>query len=121
MRNGLSDAGYVRLDGKVGGGSDNGFDGLYIKESPDNITEIVIGEAKQWRQPSGGVDLSSGNSSSGLPPQMSDEWIADVILRLRQEGNNELADLLDANLDLIEKQVFAVDKHTGEIHIGKLN
>lgn len=116
----MNDAGYVRLDGKVGGGSDNGFDGLYIKESPDNITEIVIGEAKQWRQPSGGVDLSSGNSSSGLPPQMSKEWINNVISRMRNEGNDELADLLEDNESLIQKQVFAVDKESGEIHIGKL-
>ncbi|RXK86059.1 hypothetical protein [Filimonas effusa] len=108
--------GLTRLDGKVG--SNNGFDGLFIKGSAPNPEKIFITECKQ--QWSGGITPAPRNINTGLPAQMSDDWIRDVATRLRDAGKVAQADLVEANLLSIEKVVVTVNKNTGDVNLLKL-
>lgn len=90
---------YSRL-GKVG--SNNGFDGLFIKPQVNlsgtlaeieaslatiQIDEIIINESKQVN--GSGLRMSSGNGKTGLPKQMTLEWIDNVIGRMDNLGTEE--------------------------------
>jgi hypothetical protein len=59
---------------------------LYIKGDLDNPVAVIVADAKQW-QTNGGVQLSDGNVNTGLPIQMSDGWINNVALRIRDKAN----------------------------------
>ncbi|MCV9388650.1 hypothetical protein [Reichenbachiella ulvae] len=126
----FEDAGYTILDGKTG--SNNGFDGLYIKGTVDDPIEIVIGEAKQWGS-SGGVSVNAANTSTQLPQQMSDNWIKNVAARIRDSAKkitdpvlrnerDKLADMLtkQSNRSKISKYVTVVNKDDGVVNILKL-
>ena len=126
----FDDAGYIKLDGKTG--SNNGFDGLYIKGTVDNPTEIVIGEAKQWSS-TGGVSVNAANTTTRLPQQMSDDWIQNVAGRIRNSANqitdtalknerNKIADMLtdQSNRSKISKYATVVNKDDGIVNILKL-
>lgn len=113
----FEDAGYIRLDGKTG--SNNGFDGLYIKGTVDDPMEIVIGEAKQWGS-SGGVSVNAANTSTRLPQQMSDDWIENVAQRLRDSGKEDFANMLINYSDRINKIVTVVNKETDQVNLLKL-
>ena len=114
-------------DAKVG--SNNGLDGLYIKGTLQNPTEIVITESKQWAG-TGGVKLSAENTVTGLPSQMSNDWIRDVADRLARTNDPAkmaIAKMLEnqiklGNASIIQKFVIAVDKtnNTTPIYILKL-
>ena len=117
----------TQLDAKVG--SNNGLDGLYIKGTVQNPTEIVITESKQWAG-TGGVKLSAENTATGLPAQISEQWLRDVAIRLKKTNDPAkmaIASMLENQLNLgntsiIQKFVIAVDKtnNTTPIYILKL-
>ncbi|AFD06062.1 hypothetical protein [Solitalea canadensis] len=98
--------------------SDNGFDGVFIKGTLDNPTEIIINEAKQVG--------SAGNIKLDLPnkgPQMSDAWIDATIKEMRSNADpitKKLGDVLLNNRNKIIKTVTGIDRSTGEILILKL-
>ncbi|RXK86057.1 hypothetical protein [Filimonas effusa] len=108
--------GLTRLDGKVG--SNNGFDGLFVKGATNNPEKIFITECKQ--QWSGGVSLAPENLNTGLLAQMSDNWVQSVVTRLRSAGKTDVADMLIAHPTLVEKIVLTVNKSTGDINLLKL-
>lgn len=70
--------GYVRLEGKCGGG--NCFDGVYVKGR-----QVVVNEVKPLNS-TGSVSLS-GNSGTSLGTQMSDIWVNGAVQRLKVSGS----------------------------------
>lgn len=120
-------SGYTKLDGKYGG--NKGFDGIYIKGTTSNPIEIIIIESKQFRYHLGvadsviehiGLALNQPNVSTGLPAQMSDEWIRNVANSLYNVGKIEISDMIIFNPKLITKYVSAVDTVRREINFLKL-
>lgn len=77
--------GYDHHYGRYGNGNSNGFDNVFVKGPLSNPTEVVINEAKQWPP-----TLSGPNNQTGLPPQMTDDWVDYVVERI-QGTNPELA------------------------------
>lgn len=78
----MTQGNYKILDGKYG--TNNGFDGLYIKGNIDNPSEIIIVESKQFSYANNkaqniiehnGLKLNPPNDETKLPAQMSDERI----------------------------------------------
>ncbi|MFZ6011683.1 MAG: hypothetical protein ACOYXT_15175, partial [Bacteroidota bacterium] len=137
----MTSKGYQRLDGKYG--SNNGFDHVFIKqgENINNPSEILVMESKQFKhdvisefdeianQPlydaTSGTKLNGPNQASGLPTQMSDDWIfVHVQGKLIDTNVQEKVDLavsLLTNRSKVIKYVTAVDKSTGEINFLKLS
>jgi len=113
----FEDAGYSILDGKTG--SNNGIDGLYIKGTVDNPVEIIVGEAKQWGS-SGGVSVNAANANTGLPQQMSDDWIINVVQRLEKAGKNDIATMLKKHQSKVQKYITVVNKSTQQVNVLKL-
>jgi hypothetical protein len=102
----------------------NGFDGVYIKkDAVGNVTDIIINEVKQVNN--GAIALSSANTATGLPRQMTNDWIDNVIERMLQPNTSQsvknLANLIKANDDKITKVVTGIDKTKGEILIFPIN
>ncbi|MFA6248094.1 MAG: hypothetical protein WC615_14240 [Mucilaginibacter sp.] len=113
--------GFVKYESKIG--SNNGFDGVYIKGGLTNPTEIIINEAKQIGS-IGNIKLTPGNISTGLAAQMSTEWIEQTIRKMKTDANaaiKNLGNVLDINRTKIAKTVTAVDKSTKEIVVLKLD
>lgn len=96
-----------------------GFDNVIFLEDGG----VIINEAKQMSS-AGTVSLNASNQATGLPSQMSDDWIEDVIGRMVEEGGDletQANTILTAyNSGNLKKVVTAVDKNTGEIVIVKL-
>jgi hypothetical protein len=112
--------GFIKQDAKFG--SNNGFDGVYIKkDAAGNVQEIIINEAKQIGS-AGNIKLNAGNPASGLQAQMSDEWIGDVIGKIKLQGGELeiLSDILNTNKNKITKTVTGIDKVTKEVVVLKL-
>ena len=112
---------FVKYDAKIG--SNNGFDGVYIKGDLNNPTEIIINEAKQVGT-MGNIKLNRENLGTGLKSQMSDEWVYDnVIPKLQEQGGSfeNLANLILNNRAKVVKTVTAVDRTTGEVVVLKLS
>jgi hypothetical protein len=112
--------GFVKHDAKIG--SNNGFDGVYIKkDASSNVQEIIINEAKPIKT-TGNIKLNPRNDNTLLPAQMSDAWINNIITKLDNQGGNlsTLASVLEANKSKITKTVTGVDKATKEIVVLKL-
>jgi len=111
--------GFVKKEAKFG--SNNGFDGVYIKMNGSNVQEIIINEAKQVGS-AGNIKLNPRNDNTGLQAQMSDGWISDVIGKMKLQGGDlaTLSDVLNANKSKITKTVTGVDKASSEIVILKL-
>jgi hypothetical protein len=112
--------GFVKHDAKIG--SNNGFDGVYIKkDASGNVQEIIINEAKPIKT-TGNIQLNAGNPATDLGAQMSDKWISDIIGKMKLQGGNlsTLSDILNANKSKITKTVTGVDKATKEIVVLKL-
>jgi hypothetical protein len=101
--------------------SNTGFDGIYIEGTIQNPTRIIITEAKPWTVGKG-VELAP--EAGLLPAQMSDRWIENVRIRLLAAGGNkaEIAQMIGANPNLIEKFVVTVNKEIplNEVLILKL-
>jgi hypothetical protein len=126
----MSESGLTKLDGKYG--SNNGYDGIYVKGTIENPTEIIIVESKQFKYVNnkaedliehGGVKLNTPSNSTPLPAQMSDEWIDYVAGKLKNLGGDKTKlsnTILAAPPGTIKKYVSAVDKSTGEINFLKL-
>lgn len=113
--------GFVKYESKIG--SNNGFDGVYIKGGLTNPTEIIINEAKQIGS-IGNIKLTPSNISTGLAVQMSNKWIDQTIVKMRADGSSaikNLGNVLDINRTKIAKTVTAVDKSTKEIVVLKLD
>jgi hypothetical protein len=120
--------GYNKMEGKYRG--NKGFDGVYIKGTAKKPTEIVIIESKQFRYikdeadvlvEHSGMTLNPPSPATGLPAQMSEDWINDVSQNLRNAGKLEISDMVDNYPNLIIKYVSAVDKVLGEINFLKLD
>jgi hypothetical protein len=119
--------GYTKMDGKYG--SNNGYDGIYIKGTASKPTEIVIIESKQFKYTNGvaddvlehsGVTLNPPSGTTALPAQMSDDWIEYVRVKLDQAGKTDISQMIFLNKPKITKYVAAVDKTQGEINFLKL-
>jgi len=127
----MESKGYTWIDGKYG--SNNGYDGVFIKGTLDNPTEIIIIESKQFKYSNNtagdliehsGVNLSPPSTTTPLPAQMSDAWINYVANNLKNTPNSALGikieELMLTNPSIISKYVSAVDKTVGEINFLKL-
>ncbi len=113
-------SGFVKHEAHFG--SNNGFDGVYIKkDGSGNVQEIIINEAKPVGT-AGNIKLNKENFGTGLKAQMSDAWINDVIDKMVDQGGDlsALAAILNANKSKITKTVTGVDKASGEIVVLKL-
>ena len=110
--------GFVKQPSKFG--SNNGFDGVFIKyDANNNVQEIIINESKQVAS-AGNIKLNGRTPNKG--PQMSEEWIGQTIDEMK--GNPSLSilgNLLDVNRSKITKTVTAVDKSAREIVVLKLS
>jgi hypothetical protein len=93
----MSGNGYTKMDGKYG--SNNGYDGIYIKGTASNPTEIVIIESKQFKYTNGvaddvlehsGITLNPPSGTTQLPTQMSDGWINYVAGKLKNNPNTSV-------------------------------
>ncbi|MFD1255547.1 hypothetical protein ACFQ3S_01960, partial [Mucilaginibacter terrae] len=103
-------------------GSNNGFDGVYIKtDASGNVQEIIINEAKQ---------VGTQGNIKLLPtaikgPQMSERWINATIVEMQNNASNpaiqSLGNLIDANRAKVIKTITAVDRVNAEIVIIKLS
>jgi Fibronectin type III domain len=130
--------GYQKIAAKYNGS--NGFDGVYIKatETIDNASQIFIMESKQFKQSlladfdgttsygaAKGVVLNSPNTATGLPAQMSDQWILYVAGKLEDTDadaiGQKIQNFMNYNRSKVIKYVNAVDKSSGNFLILKLN
>lgn len=115
---------FVAYDAKIPGfNGNNGFDGVYIKkDAGGNVTDIIINEVKQVNN--GAISLSPA-STTGLPRQMSDNWITNVTQRMinlnTSQNVKDLANLINDNLDKITKVVTGIDKTEGKILVFPIN
>ena len=75
--------GYKQIEGKCG--SDNCFDAVFIKGD-----KVYVVESKPL-QSNGAIKLSPTNSITGLPAQMTDEWVGSAISRLGLAESSEAA------------------------------
>jgi hypothetical protein len=134
----LRSDGYTVVDGLGKYGSNNGYDVVAFKGNLDNPTEIIIVEAKQFKQgkitefddisaiegydPPSGLVLNPNNPNTGLPTQMSDPWVFNHVLQRMLEGTSDQVKLATAMLDesKVSKYVFAIDKSTGDGYFTKL-
>lgn len=123
----MTQNGYERLDCKYG--SNNGYDGIYIKGTASNPTEIIIIESKQFSYTNGGasgviehknVKLNEPNDKAGLPSQMSDPWIEYVAGKLNAAGKQDIYNMILINKNKIIKYVSAIDTSKGDINFLKL-
>lgn len=114
---------YLAYDAKIPGfNGNNGFDGVYIKkDAGGNVTDIIINEVKQVNN---GIALSPA-STTGLPRQMTDNWITNVTQRMidlnTPQNVKDLASLINDNLDKVTKVVTGIDKTKGEILVFPIN
>jgi hypothetical protein len=131
--------GTSRIIGKYG--SNNGFDVVAYRGTLDNPTEIIIIEAKQFRQGrqlaefdgieafvgydrASGLVLNQPNPNTGLPTQMSREWAFEhVVGELFERGGDyrRLSNAIERNRDVVERYIFAIDKSDGSGHFLKLS
>jgi hypothetical protein len=134
----LRNDGYTVIDDLGKYGSNNGYDVVAFKGDLDNPTEIIIVEAKQFKQgkitefddittnvgydPPSGLILNPNNPNTGLPTQMSDPWVFNHVLQKMLEGTPDQVKLATAMLDesKVSKYVFAIDKSTGDGYFTKL-
>ena len=121
-------------------GSNNGFDVVAYKGTLDYPTEIMIIEAKQFKQdkildefneikeiqcyhePSGLI-LNPANPETGLPTQMSKEWtFRHVAGKLNSKGgvSRKISIALE-NDNIVERYVFAIEKNDGAGYFVKLS
>ena len=128
----MESKGYSWIDGKYG--SNNGYDGVFVKGTLDNPSEIIIIESKQFKYTNNtagdliehsGVNLSPPSATTPLPAQMSDDWINYVADKLSKNTNTEalgdkILELMNFDRSRISKYVTAVDKTQGEINFLKL-
>lgn len=129
----MAQSGFTKLDRKYGG--NNGYDGIFVKGTIDNPTEIIIVESKQFKYTKGkaggiiehsGIVLNPPSGTTPLPAQMSDEWIRYVADKLTANPNtkklgDKIKELLDFDRSKIQKYVSSVDKMQGEINFLKLD
>ncbi|MBK9150418.1 MAG: hypothetical protein IPM26_05215 [Saprospiraceae bacterium] len=118
-------SGWTHYDGSYG--SNNGFDGVFIKGD-----EVIINESKQWGPGSSGVTLAGqGSGTPPWPAQMTEDWVRAVTEKLREEGKDILADkiIFALNNNKLTKIVTFVDRTTpgnagdllGGLNIIKVN
>lgn len=118
---------YLAYDAKIPGfNGNNGFDGVYIKkDASGNVTDIIINEVKQVN--SGSISLSPANTATGLPRQMTDEWIDNVIERMLQPNTSQqIKDLAQGiknakNQGKVTKVITGIDKVNNQILVFPIN
>ena len=125
----LEDSGdYVHYDGSYNSAVDgvNGFDGVFIKGDLSNPTEVIINESKQFT--GSGITLNGpGNPPNGISSQLTNDWIRDVCVKLREQGKVDLGDAIENALDdgILTKILTSVDRTggqlTGGINFTKIN
>tara|TARA_A100000171_G_C2126521_1_gene143875 strand:- start:363 stop:722 length:360 start_codon:yes stop_codon:yes gene_type:complete len=115
----LSDGYEFHRSHLPGTNGNQGFDGVFIKrDASGNIEDIIINETKQVRA-DGAIQLN--NASGQLPQQMSDRWIDNVILRMKDQSTLEnLASIMEVNKSKVTKVVTGIDKTKNEIVILNL-
>ena len=119
---------YLKQDAKVPGfDGNNGFDGVYIKkDASGNVNDIIINEVKQVSS-SGTIQLNPGNISTGLPIQMTNQWIDNVIARMKQSNASENAQNLAVvienakNQGKVTKVVTGIDKTNNQVLVFTIN
>ena len=118
--------GLTKLEAKYGPNNNpigtNGIDGLYIEGSISNPTEIIVCEAKQW-DGAGGVSLNGANPTTGLPIQMSDQWVQHVAQKLIDTNDPTkiaIGQMLQNNPSLVKKYLTVVNRKTGDINVLRL-
>ncbi|MES2807081.1 MAG: hypothetical protein V4619_00550 [Bacteroidota bacterium] len=114
--------GYVKYNAQFGAGQ--GFDGVYIKGSLSNPTDIIINEAKQMSS-YGNIQLNGANSNTALAAQMSDSWVDSRITAMINHSTDQslrnLGNSLYQHRQSITKTVTAVDKARKEFVVLKLS
>ena len=90
--------------------------------------EIIITESKQW---TGSNSVSLSGPGSGVPAQMTDDWVTFVIENLESQGKADLANKIDTvrGAGKLTKVVTVIDRTTssnvdgliGGITIVKVN
>lgn len=90
---------YTALDGSCG---NNCFDGVFVNKKTG---ELLIVEVKPLT--TNGIKLNPANLTTGLPAQMTDDWIAHAVNRLDKNGDayKALQKLYD-----VDNKVYTVQK-----------
>ena len=95
----MSRVGYIKLPSKVG--SNNGFDGVYIKYGPNGeIQDIIINESKFGTS-------KLGKTVDGYK-QMGPDWIDMNISKMKQSKDAEVrntAKILEENIDIVRTKL----------------
>lgn len=132
--------GYTVTEGIGKYGSNNGFDVVAYKGILDNPSEILIIEAKQFRQgkildefddikqtqgyhESSGLTLNPANPETELPTQMSIKWVFNHVSEklYRKGGIHEKLSIAMENKNIVGRYVFAIDKSDGTSYFVKLS
>jgi hypothetical protein len=121
-------------------GSNNGLDVVAYKGILDSPTEIMIIEAKQFKQgkileefddivkqvgydSASGLTINPANPETGLPTQMSRKWVFEHVAdKLNKKGGDfkKLSIALEKE-DIVNRYVFAIDKSDGAGYFVKLS
>jgi hypothetical protein len=124
----FKDADFTLHDGSYGpidafGTGKHGFDGVYIKGSLDNPTEIIINESKSFNA-NNPNSISLSKQTATNPAQMTNAWVDKVIVELENEGKFEVADALkkarDPNHPSILTKIVSVIDATPTSNSGPL-
>ena len=121
-------------------GSNNGFDVVAYKGTLDAPSEIMIIEAKQFKQgkileefddvvkqvgydPASGLTINPANPETGLPTQMSSKWTFEHVAdKLNKKGGDfkKISIALEKE-NIVDRYVFAIDKSDGASYFVKLS
>ena len=77
-------------------------------------------QTRTRRGASGGVSVNAANATTGLPKQMSDDWIENVVQRLEKAGKKDVAAMLRNNPSKIQKYITVVNKSSQQVNVLKL-
>lgn len=101
-----------------------------IDDLIDEIDEVIISESKQLN--GAGIKVNRGNKNSGLPQQMTPEWVQNVANRMVAAGDRNgkpdqkklgklLNEMVDKHRQKIIPSVTAINTDTAEILVQKIN
>lgn len=79
---------------------------------------LTLPHGMQFR--ASGVSVNAANATTGLPQQMSEDWILNVALRLERVGKKEVAEMLRSNTSKIQKYITVVNKSSQQVNILKM-
>jgi len=111
--------GYEKIDMNYAG--NKGIDGLYVKYTNIDKTEfadMITVESKQ-RGKDGIIKANPNDNNTGLPAQMTEDWIKKSIQKNNSNNTNNILKFWNSCKDC-SKFIFAVDKNKSEINLIKL-